>query len=175
MAREVVYRGRKIQVAVDTMPLPNGDVLRRDVIYHPGAVVILPMVDDDHVCLIRNHRFVIGETLLELPAGTLEPPEPPDVAAVRELAEETGYQARRWRKLIEFYASPGVLDERMHLYVAQDLTPGSQELKHDEQIELEVLSWSEAMKAACNGAIRDAKTLVGLFLWNELRSCSPTA
>src|SRR6516165_8241157 len=79
--REIIHRGRKIQVAVDTSIGPNGEVIRRDMILHPGAVVILPVVDADHICLLRNYRFVIGETLWELPAGTLEPGEPQEKAA----------------------------------------------------------------------------------------------
>src|SRR5438128_2992699 len=124
MPRQLVHVGRKIQVHLDTTVLPDGTTIRRDVIVHPGAVVILPMVDDAHVCLLRNHRFIIGETLWELPAGTLEPGEPPEQAAVRELGEETGYTAGRWRKLAAAFASPGCLSELMHIYAALDLTPG---------------------------------------------------
>src|SRR5580693_7276228 len=92
--REVIHRGRKIQVVLDTSVGPAGEVIRRDMILHPGAVVILPVIDRDHICLLRNFRFVIGETLWEIPAGTLEPGEPIDKAAERELAEETGYTAK---------------------------------------------------------------------------------
>src|SRR5947209_17937215 len=99
MPRELVHRGRKIEVWLDTTVLPDGTTVRRDVIVHPGAVVILPMVEEGHVCLLRNHRHILDETLWELPAGTLERGEPPAHAAVRELAEETGYSASRWRKL----------------------------------------------------------------------------
>src|SRR5437764_15131273 len=110
MPREIIHTGRKIKVAVDTSIGPNGETVRRDLILHPGAVVILPVIDRDHVCLLRNYRFVIGETLWEVPAGTLEPGEPIETAAARELLEETGYQAKRWRSVSYFYASPGVLD-----------------------------------------------------------------
>jgi ADP-ribose pyrophosphatase len=169
MARQIVFRGRKIQVALDTTVLPDGHTVRRDVILHPGAVVILPMVDSAYVCLLRNRRPVVGETLLELPAGTLEPDERPDLAAVRELAEETGYQAGRWRKLGEFYASPGVLSELMHLYVAQDLTPGTARPERDEDLQPEVVAWADALAWVLDGTIRDAKTVVGLLLWDRLR------
>src|SRR6266481_2695321 len=108
MARQIVYRGRKIQVAIDTDVHKSGQSFQRDVVLHPGAVAILPVVDSDNVCLLRNSRPVVGATLWEIPAGTLEPGEAPEDAAPRELAEETGYQASRSRKLTEFYPSPGV-------------------------------------------------------------------
>src|SRR5262245_48348186 len=98
MPRELIHRGRKIELYLDTAELPDGSTIRRDLIIHPGAVVILPLVDAGHVCLLRNYRYIIGETLWELPAGTLEPGEPTEIAAVRELIEETGYTAARWRK-----------------------------------------------------------------------------
>ena len=125
MPREIVHIGRKIRVAVDTATAPDGTTIRRDAILHPGAVVILPVLDADHVVLLRNHRFVIGETLWEVPAGTLEPGEPLQKCAERELAEETGYTAAKWRSLGYLYASPGVLDEKLHLFIAEELTPGT--------------------------------------------------
>ena len=100
---DLLNRGRKIQVALDTETLPDGRVVRRDVILHPGAVAILPVIDDGHVCLLRTHRFIVEDVLWEIPAGTLEPGEAVEAAAVRELAEETGYQAGRWHKLTAFH------------------------------------------------------------------------
>jgi ADP-ribose pyrophosphatase len=169
MPREVVHRGRKIQVILDTTVLPDGTTVRRDMILHPGAVVILPLVGDGLVCLLRNYRFVVGETLWELPAGTLEPGEPPDQAAVRELLEETGYTAGRWRKLAECYASPGCLSELMHLFVAQDLTPGPMQPEKEEDLVPHVVPWDQALGWALDGTIRDVKTIAGLLLWDKLR------
>jgi len=167
--RRVVYQGKKIHLAVESTRLPDGSDLEREVVLHPGAVVILPLPDDDHVCLLRNYRFSVAETLLELPAGTLEPPEAPEAAAVRELAEETGYQARSWAKLAEFYPSPGVMTERMYLFAARDLVPGDRQLQAGEQMETQIVSWRDAVAWALDGTIRDAKTLVGLLLWDRLR------
>src|SRR5216117_2313502 len=113
--RTIVHVGRKIQVALEVETLPDGQQIRRDVVLHPGAVAILPLLDAEHVCLLRNHRPVIGMELWEVPAGTLEPDEPSQEAAVRELAEETGYQAAKWTKLVELIPSPGVLSEIIHL------------------------------------------------------------
>lgn len=169
MSREIVHRGRKIQVALDISTGPDGSEIRRDMIFHPGAVVILPIIDAGHVCLLRNFRFVINETLWELPAGTLEPGEPLEEAARRELIEETGYRAGRWRYLNYLYASPGVLDEKLHLFVAEDLTPGESSPEADEQLEPVSLTWPEALQMALDGRIKDAKTITALLLWDRLR------
>jgi ADP-ribose pyrophosphatase len=169
MPREIVYTGRRIRVAIDTTTGPDGREIRRDMIFHPGAVVILPVIDRDHVCLLRNHRFVIGETLWELPAGTLEPPEPLEAAARRELLEETGYAAGDWRYLGYLYASPGVLDEKLHLFVAQQLTPGTARPEADEQLEPKTIRFDEALRMCLAGEIKDAKTITALLLWDRLR------
>jgi ADP-ribose pyrophosphatase len=167
--REILYAGPKFQLALDRRTLPQGGVLERALLLHPGAVVIIPLLDRDHVCLVRNFRFSVEETLLELPAGTLEPPEPPETTAVRELAEETGYTAARWRKLTEFYPSPGVMNERMYLFLAEELKPGAQDLEVGEEIETVILSWDEAIAGVFNSTIRDGKTMIGLLLWDHLR------
>jgi ADP-ribose pyrophosphatase len=170
MARRLVHTGRKIQVFVDTDMAADGSTVTRDIVIHPGAVAILPLVDEGHVCLLRNRRPNVGDTLLEIPAGTLEPGEAPDLAAVRELAEETGYRAGQWTKLCAFYPSPGVLSERTHLYVASALTPGPMHLEKDEELTPEVVAWSQAIAWALDGTIQDAKTLVAVLLWDRLRS-----
>lgn len=175
MSRHIVFRGKKIQVAVETTVLADGTTVQRDVVLHPGAVAILPLVDAGRVCLVRNHRPIIGETLWEIPAGTLEPGEAPEAAAVRELAEETGYRAAVWRKLSTFIPSPGVLSERTHLFLAEQLTPGPMQLEKDEEMEPCVVAWEEVVAWACNGVIRDAKTLVAVFLWDRLRRAAPGA
>jgi ADP-ribose pyrophosphatase len=170
MARQFVFEGRKIKVAVDEILRPDGHLVRRDVVIHPGAVAILPVVDEHHVCLLRNYRFIPDQVLWEIPAGTLEPGEPPETAAVRELTEETGYRAARWRKLLDFYPSPGVLSEQTHLFLARDLTPGPLALEPGEQIEPRVVPWPQALAWALDGTIRDAKTLVALLLWDRLKN-----
>jgi ADP-ribose pyrophosphatase len=169
MPRQVVFRGRKIEVALDTLVLPTGQTVQRDVVAHPGAVAVVAMVDAERVCLLRNQRFVVNDTLLERPAGTLEPGEDPQRAAARELEEETGYRAGRWRKLAEFFASPGVLTEVIHLFVAQDLTAGEARPEPEEELRPEVVPWKQAVAWALDGTVRDAKTLAGLLLWDRLR------
>jgi len=148
--------------------LATGQSRYREIVRHPGAVVILPIVDSEHICLIKNYRVSAGRYLIELPAGTLEPPEPPDATARRELEEETGYRAAHWRFLQTFYLSPGILDERMHLFVASELTAGSPHREPGEEIENLIVRWDEALEWAESGRIEDAKTLVGLLLGERL-------
>jgi ADP-ribose pyrophosphatase len=173
MPREIVHVGRKIRVAVDTTLTADGQTIRRDVILHPGAVVILPVLDRDHVVLLRNHRFVLGETLWEVPAGTVEPGEPLQRCAERELAEETGYAAARWHSLGYLYASPGVMDEKLHLFVAEELTPGPPRPEPGEQLRPVVCRFDDAIKMCLSGDIRDAKTITSLLLWERLRDREP--
>ncbi|MCC7085566.1 MAG: NUDIX hydrolase [Pirellulales bacterium] len=166
---ELLLQARRFHVVRISRQLADGTTCTHDVVMHPGAVVILPMIDADHVCLIRNYRMAVGETLLELPAGTLEPDEDPAATARRELIEETGHRADRIEKLCEFYMSPGVLNEKMYLFVATGLHAGKTALEVGEEIEAVVVSWDEAMRLVVAGEIRDAKSLVGLLLYDRLR------
>ncbi len=145
----------------------DGKIPAREVIRHPGAVAILPILNDGRVCLIRNRRLSCDEELIEIPAGTLEPNEDPRVTAERELGEETGFRAARFTKIHEFLLSPGILDERMHLFLAEDLTAGPTELQPDEQIQPLWVAWDDAMQMAFDGRIHDAKTLVGLLYYDR--------
>ena len=166
----VLLTAAKFRVVEHVLP-PKGErpELRRQVVEHPGAVTIIPWVDGDRVCLVRNYRVAVGRTLIELPAGTLEPNEPPLETARRELQEETGFTADRWRELPAFFMSPGILQERMHLFVAQGLTPGPPAREPGEEIDNLVVPWSEALSMAERGEIEDAKTLTGILLWERLR------
>ena len=143
----------------------DGQLHQREVIRHPGSVVILPIVDTKHVCLIRNYRVSVDQYLIELPAGTREPNEEPLQTASRELIEETGYRAGRMTPLASFYAAPGILDERMHLFVAEDLTMGTPQREANERIENVVVSWEQAFAMVRRNEIVDAKTIAGLLLW----------
>ncbi len=167
--RRVIYRGRKIDLALQPVRLADGSVADREVVLHRGAVAMVPMVDRDHVCLVENYRHAAGWTLLEVPAGTIDPGESPDATAPRELAEETGYRAGSIRRVAEWYVSPGVMNERMYLYLCEDLTPGPTEHQPDERLVPVVLSWAEAMDRARDGRIEDAKSLLALMICDRLR------
>lgn len=167
--RRVVFQGRRIDLAIDTVRLPAGNSTEREVVVHPGAVTIIPLLDSDRVCLVRNRRHAVGETLLELPAGTREPNEDPDVTAARELAEETGYRLGRLRRLSEFYTSPGILTERMLLYLAENLQAGDPDPEPGEELQREIIPWPQAVQLVYNGEIRDGKTMVGILYWDRLR------
>jgi len=139
----------------------------KDVIRHPGAVVILPILDDGRICLIRNYRPSVSQTLIELPAGTREQAESPLATAQRELLEETGFLAEEFQLLSTFYVSPGILDEQMHLFVARHLSLKQPSREPGEQIENFIVSRKEALTMARDGSIQDAKTLIGLLLFDQ--------
>lgn len=168
--RESVLSGSYLTVNIDTVRDVAGGQHKREVIVHPGGVAIIPVLPDGRLAFVRQYRHAVGEVLLELPAGTLDraddgSAEDPDAAAVRELAEETGYRAAHWRKLARFYSSPGFASEEMHLYLATGLEPipGYAGPPPEERIEVELIPWPAAISLAERGAIRDAKSLLAIF------------
>ncbi len=160
----------KFRVVRESITSDGGKTKTREIIRHPGACVIVPLLGDGRVCLIRNWRIAAGQTLIELPAGTLEPPEPPHVTAERELIEETGYRAQKIEFLHAFFLSPGILDEKMHLYVATGLTAGETAREEGEEIENLLVPWDEALAMIFRGEIQDAKTIIGLLWVDRLRN-----
>jgi ADP-ribose pyrophosphatase len=167
--RRVIYRGRKIDLALQAVVLADGSVAHREVVVHRGAVALVPMVDDDHVCLVENRRHAVEKVLLEVPAGTIDPGETPDQTAVRELSEETGYRAGRMVRLRDWFVSPGVLSERMFLFLCEDLQPGPTRHQADEQLKPIILPWDEALRMVHEGQIEDAKTMLALLLCDRRR------
>jgi ADP-ribose pyrophosphatase len=163
---EILLATSRFNVVRQWHQTPDGGLHARETILHPGAVTIIPVLADDHIVLIRNFRPAVGRTLIELPAGTLEPGEDPLLAAGRELEEETGYRAGKIEPLCQFFMSPGILRERMHLFVATELASGPTRLDAGEEIEPLAVNWAEALAMAGDGRIEDAKTLVGL-LWYQ--------
>jgi ADP-ribose pyrophosphatase len=173
----VLHRGRYLTFRIDTIERPDGTRATRDVAGHPGAVGMVAVDPDDHVLLVRQYRSPAERALLEIPAGTLDQRpdgsvEDPDLAARRELEEETGYRAGSWRQLGRFWTAPGFTSELMHLYLATDLTAaGNDRLipEADERLHLVRLPWREAVAAAERGEIADAKSIIGLFWLARIR------
>ena len=163
MVEPVLLRGARFTVNAMTITDKHGKQVMREVVRHPGAVVLLPILEDGCVVMIENYRRAVDQTLLELPAGTMEVGEPPEKTAPRELLEETGYRAGKLTKVHEFYSCPGICDELMHLYVATDLVAGDPQREATEQIENRIVSRDEIKTLMQSGQIRDAKTLVGLY------------
>ncbi|QDU91375.1 ADP-ribose pyrophosphatase [Pirellulimonas nuda] len=158
-----LLQAKRFRVVEHQAPLAGGGTTPYQVVEHPGAVVVLPVFEDGRVCLIRNHRIAVGRTLIEAPAGTLEPGEPPIETAARELIEETGYRAGRLEEAPPFFMSPGILSERMYCFFAYDLTEGQHAREASEQIENLIVPFPEALAMAERGEIDDAKTLVVLL------------
>ena len=167
VSREVLLETSRFNVERVTQQLPEGDRHSREVIRHPGAVVILPILDDGSICLIKNYRIAVDQELYELPAGTLEPGEPPIETAQRELIEETGFRCDSITPLLEFYMSPGILDERMYAFVATGLKAGQTALETGEQIENAIVTQEELRKLLAEGAIKDSKSLSVLLFHGQ--------
>lgn len=163
LSSKTVFKGRRVEVRVDRVREPGGVEARRELVCHPGSVVVLPILADGRVLLVRQFRYAAGQSLWELVAGGLEPGERPLRAAARELAEETGYRARRLERVLSFYPSPGILNEQMHLVAARGLTKGEAAPEPDERIRARAFSVGELRRMARAGRIKDGKTLAGLF------------
>ncbi|UCG15857.1 MAG: NUDIX hydrolase [Phycisphaerales bacterium] len=170
MRRETLVSGRIFSVERRWYPRNGGGTLMREIVVHPGAVTVLPMLADGSVVMIHNFRHAVEQELLELPAGTLEPGEAPAACAARELEEETGYSAARIEPLCEFFTTPGITNERMLVFVATELTKTRQNLQGDEQIRVEVMHPARLQEMLVGGRIRDGKTIAVLstfFLRNR--------
>jgi len=155
------WEGKRIRVRVDEVERDDGHRATREIVEHPGAVAILAW-DGERLAMVRQWRHATGQALLEIPAGTLEPGEPPAETARRELAEEVGLAAAQWEEGPRFYTAPGFCTELMHLYLATDLTEASAEHDPDEQLEPSWMTLAEALAAADGGQILDAKTIAGV-------------
>jgi ADP-ribose pyrophosphatase len=169
VSSKVTFKGRVFDVHTDTVREPNGLILQRDVIRHIGSVVILAIDEsrnakDPDVVIERQYRHAVGDFLLELPAGRIEPNESSLAAAKREMIEETGYRAKKWSLLTKYYPSPGFLGESMKIYLARDIRPGLAQPEADEQIEILRMPLSAVMALIKANKIHDGKTLIGLLL-----------
>ncbi len=159
-----IYEGRIINLRIDTVVLPDGKQTKREIVEHPGAVAIVPQLDNGDIVLLKQFRKAVEKELLEIPAGTLGEDESPRLCANRELVEETGYKASRLTRLSSFYLAPGYSTELLHVYLATSLTSGERKLESDEFIEVTSVSLEDALHWIDTGKIRDAKSISALLL-----------
>ncbi|HSU25823.1 MAG TPA: NUDIX hydrolase [Pyrinomonadaceae bacterium] len=163
LSTETIYKGKVIDLVEDE--IRQDDITyKREIVVHKGSAVIIPVFEDNSVALVRQYRHAAGEFLLEIPAGTLNKGEDPQIGAARELEEEIGVLAGKIEKLSEFYVSPGFLTEKMHLYLATGLTETKQRLEEDEILSVERYGFVQAAELIRRGEIRDAKTIIGITL-----------
>lgn len=171
LSSKTVFQGRVFSVVSDDVEEPGNVRARRDIIRHPGSIVVLAVDDSDSrkaplLLLERQYRYSADARIWELPAGRVEPGEDRLAAAKRELLEETGFTASKWRQALSFYASPGLLDEVMHVYLARGLKKGKAQPEDDERISVRFFPLKQVRKMALAGKIIDGKTLAALF-WLE--------
>ncbi len=172
LSSRTVYRGKVFEVTHDEVIEPNGIHAVRDVVRHSGSVVVLAVDDsrsEPRVLLIRQYRYCAGDYLWELPAGRIDEGETPLAGGKRELMEETGYGASRWKQALFFYPSPGFLNETMAVYLAEGLQPGKAQPEEDEVISKRLFPLSSAVNLVLRGKIRDGKTIAGV-LWLAARN-----
>ena len=160
---EKIKRGFEVRVNTERVTLPNGNQVDLDIVHHPGAAAVVPLLADDRVVLIRQYRHAVGGNLLEVPAGKLDPGESPEACAVRELAEEAGFQARRLEPLVSIWPTPGFCDERIHLFAAFELEPVPPRPEDDEVIEVLHLPLGDALERVWRGEVTDAKSALALL------------
>ncbi|MBN1688467.1 MAG: NUDIX hydrolase [Candidatus Omnitrophica bacterium] len=167
--RKVIFSKGPIHLVDCDVKMKNGRILSRQILEHPGSVVLIPLLRPDKIILVRQFRFAIGKWIWELPAGGVERGESLKQAAIRELKEEIHYRPRRVRKLASFYPTPGISGEMMHLFLAEDLVPGKAVGDDDEELKVRVFSLAELGAMIKKRKIKDAKTVVGYFCLERLR------
>jgi 8-oxo-dGTP pyrophosphatase MutT (NUDIX family) len=161
--RKDIFSGRVIQVSVDTVDLPNGMRIPLEIVRHPGGAAAVAIDAQDRICLLRQFRHAANGYIHELPAGKLEPGEPPESTVRRELAEEAATQAGTWQSLGAYFSSPGCFTEVIHLYLATELKPADAKPEADEVFDVEWWPLEKAVEAALSGEFTDAKTIIGIL------------
>lgn len=168
MHSEIVYQGRLLTIRKETSRLPNGVISQREVIVHPGAVAMVPLLDNGHILLVRQWRTAAASVLLEIPAGTRKPGEDCTVCAERELMEEIGYRPRKLTSLCSVFLAPGYSSEKLEIFLAEDLIQASLPQDEDENIDVVSVTWEEVNNMISRGQIADSKSLNGLLLAQRL-------
>jgi ADP-ribose pyrophosphatase len=165
LSSEMIYQGRVFGLRRDEVVEPSGLRTKREVITHPGSVVVLPVLPDGRIVMIRQYRHATRQYLWELVAGRKEPEETPKQGAARELLEETGYRAKRFKVFMDFFPTPGFLEERMYLLLAEGLTAGEAQPEEDEKIEVRPFRLKELKEMIKSGRLRDAKSIAGILFY----------
>ena len=169
-----IHKGRVFNLLKENYTLDNGVTSEMDFIQHPGAAAMVPLLNPAEVILIKQYRHALREFIWEIPAGTLDPEESPLNCAKRELSEEPGYSAAQWHQLTTLTPLPGCSDERIHIFLATDLTSAQQNLDDDEMLNVHPLDFKKAIEMIMTGEISDGKTISGLFLaYNWLKNNHP--
>ncbi|MBQ27992.1 MAG: ADP-ribose pyrophosphatase [Nitrospiraceae bacterium] len=167
--RKEIYKGKIVNLRVETATLPNGAIATLEIISHPGAAAVVPFKDESTVILVRQYRHAIGAYIYEIPAGKLSPGENPKECAQRELEEEIGYTADTLEPVVTFLTTPGFTNEVIHIYKGTNLVAGTQNLGPDEIIEVLEMPITAAIAKIHDGTIRDGKTIVGLqTIWLQM-------
>ena len=165
LSSEMIYQGRVFGIRRDEVLEPSGLRTTREVITHPGSVVVLPVLPDGRIVMIRQYRHATRQYLWELVAGRKEPEETPKQGAARELLEETGYRAKRFKVFLDVFPTPGFLEERMYLLLAEGLTAGEAQPEEDEKIEVRAYRVNELKQMIKSGRLRDAKSIAGILYY----------
>ena len=169
ISRQEIFKGRMIDVVLDEVILPNGETSTRELVFHPGAVAVIPITADNKLIMVKQFRKPMEKVLLEIPAGKIDPGEHdyPKETAERELEEETGYRANQLTFVTSMYVSPGFANELLHIYLAEDLekVPNPRPQDDDEVLELYTLTLDEAKAEIATGLICDAKTIFAVQYW----------
>lgn len=163
LSTETIYEGKVFDVVKSKIREDESEY-EREIIKHSGSSVVVPVLDKNTVILVKQYRHAAKKYLLELPAGTIESDETPENCAMREIEEETGMKAGKLEKLIEFYVSPGFLTEKMHVFMATDLTESVQNLDEDENVTIEKMTFEKAFDKIRKNEFEDAKTIIGLLM-----------
>jgi ADP-ribose pyrophosphatase len=167
VSSKTVMEGRLFNVRVDRIMVGGREVVK-EVVVHPGAVAVVPILDTGEIVLVKQYRHAVAETLWEVPAGTLEPGESPERCAERELEEETGFRPGQLSKICQYYLAPSYSTEIIHLFVASDLIMVGQKRQEDEEIDVASYSLEDALEMVRKRVIRDSKTIAALYMYKEL-------
>lgn len=160
--KKPIYKGKVIDLSVETVTLPNGATAELELITHPGASAVVPLKDDRTVVMVRQYRHAVGGYIYEIPAGKLHPGEDPRDCAVREVEEEIGYKVGTLEPLLSFFTTPGFTDEIIHIFIGKDLTLGTQDLGEDEVLEIIEIPLAKTIELINDGSIKDGKTIIAL-------------